>query len=414
MTEERPFGGVKVCVVGLGYIGLPTAAVLAARGHSVHGVDLNPVTVDTINAGRAHIVEPDLDMLVQAGVQTGRLRAHTEPDAADVFILCVPTPLTGDRRPDLRHVEAAAAAVAPHLRPGNLVVLESTVPPGTTEAVAARLRGLSNLGPSELKVAHAPERVLPGRILREVVENDRVVGGVDDASSGACSAFYGTFVAGRVHVTDARTAEATKLVENAYRDVNIAFANELSLVADRLGLDVWRLIALANRHPRVDILHPGPGVGGHCIAVDPYFLIDAAPDLTPLMTQARRVNGAKPHRVVERVLGVAERFKRPRIACLGLAYKPDVDDLRESPALEIVRRLQEEAAGPLDGDVRVCEPNLTRLDGFDLVPLDAALDGADIVVVLVAHRQFRALEPRRLAEKSVIDACGALVRGLEA
>ena len=399
----------RLCVVGLGYIGLPTAAVLAARGYPVHGVDLNPATVETINAGRAHIVEPDLDMLVQAGVQTGRLRAHAEPAEADTFMLCVPTPLTTDKRPELRHVHAAAAAIVPWLRPGSLVVLESTVPPGTTDAVAASLRAASGLGPGQLHVAHAPERVLPGRILLEVIENDRVVGGVDDASTEACRAFYAGFVSGRIHTTGARTAEATKLAENAFRDVNIAFANELSLVADRLGLDVWELIGLANRHPRVNILRPGPGVGGHCIAVDPFFLIDAAPDLAPLMAEARRVNGGKPHRVVERVLAAAARFRRPRIACLGLAYKPDVDDLRESPALEVVHALAA-AATDLDAEVRVCDPYVTAVNGLDLQPLDACLDGADIVLVLVAHRQFRALEPRRLNEKVVIDTCGAFVR----
>ena len=397
----------RVCVVGLGYIGLPTAAVLASRGYSVHGVEVNPQAVETINAGKAHIVEPELDILVQAAVSTGRLRAHGEPAEADVFILCVPTPLdeAGDApAPELRYVREATASICPHLKRGDLVILESTSPPGTTEMVAELVREATGLGPPDVAFAHAPERVLPGRILREVVENDRIIGGVDEASTEAAAAFYGTFVSGKLLKTDSRTAETAKLVENGFRDVNIAFANELSLLCEKLNLDVWELIRLANHHPRVNILQPGPGVGGHCIAVDPWFLISAAPERTPLMRAARQVNDGKPGWVVQRVLTKAERFKQPRIACLGLAYKPDIDDLRESPAVEIVEALV--AAGV--GEVRVVEPNLARHERFELMPLEQALDGADIVVVLVGHSPFKRVSPALLAEKVVIDACGVM------
>ena len=267
----------KVCVVGLGYIGLPTAAVLAARGYTVHGVEVNAEAIRAVNSGRAHFSEPDLDMLIQAGVQTGRLKAHPKPADADVFIICVPTPLKESKHPELKYVEEAAKAICPHLKAGSLVVLESTSPPGTTEWIVGKIEEETGLRPPDLQVAHAPERVLPGRILREVVENDRIVGGVDERSTARCAEFYETFVTGRVHRTNARTAEVTKLVENAFRDVNIAFANELSLISDDLGLDVWEIIEMANRHPRVDILSPGAGVGGHCIPVDPWFLVSSAP-----------------------------------------------------------------------------------------------------------------------------------------
>lgn len=393
-----------VCVVGLGYIGLPTAAVLASRGYQVHGVEVNPSAAEVINSGKAHIVEPELDLLVRAAVETDRLKAYPEPAASDVFMLCVPTPLVADNAPNLSYVRSATESICPHLKQGDLVILESTSPPGTTEMVAEIVYEKTALKPGQVYFAHAPERVLPGRILREVVENDRIIGGVDDASTQACAEFYETFVSGQLHLTTARTAETTKLVENAFRDVNIAFANELSLLSDRLGLDVWELIRLANRHPRVNILSPGPGVGGHCIAVDPWFLVHVEPEVTPLMRQARLVNEAKPHWVVERVKQRAGRLKQARIACLGLAYKPDIDDLRESPALEIVQELQKLD----DVQLRVVEPNLGRHPDFDLLPLEEALDGADIVLVLVGHREFKRIPTRFLEEKIVIDTCGAL------
>lgn len=393
----------RVCVVGLGYTGLPTAAVLASRGYHVHGVEVNHEAVETINSGHAHIVEPDLDMLVRAAVGTGMLRAHPTPTEADVFILCVPTPCTADHEPDLYFVMEATRSIAPFVRAGNLVILESTSPPGTTERLASLLYETSGLATGELRVAHAPERVLPGRVLREVVENDRVIGGIDETSTEACAEFYRTFVSGGLFLTNARTAEAVKLTENAYRDVNIAFANELSVVADELDLDVWELIDLANRHPRVNILRPGPGVGGHCIAVDPWFLVSVANDACRLIRTARSINDDKPDWVVQRVLRRAERFRSPRIACLGLAYKPDVDDLRESPAVAIVERLR--AAGV--GELRVVEPHLRRHPDFELVDPEAALDGADIVVFLVAHARFLKIPRKMFEEKIVIDVCGA-------
>src|SRR5688572_23557598 len=404
MASPRPAPSpqnTRVCVVGLGYIGLPTAAVLASRGYSVHGVELDARAAEIINSGRAHIVEPDLDILVRAAVETRRLEVHATPAAADVFLLCVPTPIAPGHAPDLSYVESAARSLAPVLRPGNLVVLESTSPPGTTERLAELITQEARLAPGQLRFAHAPERVLPGQILREVVQNDRVVGGVDAASGQACAAFYRTFVSGEVFITSARMAETVKLVENAYRDVNIAFANELSLLADELKLDVWDLIELANRHPRVNILRPGPGVGGHCIAVAPWFLVHAAPDLTPLMRQARETNSAKPAWVIERIQRRAARLKRARIACLGLAYKPDIDDLRESPALEVVQHL----AATGEYDLRVVEPNLQQHAEFALVPLAQALEGADMVVFLVAHREFKNIPKPLLAEKIIFDTC---------
>lgn len=391
--------------MGLGYIGLPTGAVLASRGYDVHGVDVNPKAVETINSGRAHVIEPDLDILVRAAVQTGKLKAALKPIEADIFMLCVPTPFKGDEHePDLTYVRKATETICPLLKEGNLVILESTSPPGTTEMVAEIVREQTEMVSPRVHFAHAPERVLPGKILREVVENDRIIGGIDDASTEAAAEFYQTFVTGEIHLTDCRTAETAKLVENAFRDVNIAFANELSLLSDVLDLDVWRLIELANKHPRVNILQPGPGVGGHCIAVDPWFLVNRAPQVTRLIRTAREVNESKPHWVVERVKQRADRFKNPRIACLGLAYKPDIDDLRESPAVEIVKALQAQ----IEGEVLAVEPNIAEHPDFKLCGLEDALKAADIVVVLVGHRQFKKIPKSLIAEKIVIDTCGAL------
>lgn len=394
----------KVCVIGLGYIGLPTAAVLAASGHAVHGVEVNQDVVESINDGKPHFAEPDLDMLVQAGVQTGRLTAHPEPTTADVFIICVPTPLATGNEPDVSYVEDATKAICPHLEAGNLIILESTSPPGTTEWIASYIEAEKGLRPPEIQVAHAPERVLPGQILREVVENDRIVGGVDDRSTERCAEFYESFTNGTVFRTHARTAEATKLVENAFRDVNVAFANELSILSDDLDLDVWDVIQMANRHPRVNILSPGAGVGGHCIPVDPWFLVAAAPDSTPLIRAARAVNSRKPKWVVEQVLEHAASLKEPSVACLGLTYKPDVDDLRESPAVEVANELLAKMAGP----VFVVEPNLESHPDFELADLAEAVERSDIVVVLMAHKEFRELPRSAFDGKAVVDTCGIL------
>ena len=394
----------KICVLGLGYIGLPTSAVLASRGYEVHGVEVNPKSAEIINSGRAHIVEPELDILVRAAVHSGKLKAFPAPAPADIFMICVPTPITEEKTADLSYVESASRSLAAHVKPGDLIILESTSPPGTTEFVRDVVLANSTLSETELYFAHAPERVLPGKIMREVVENDRIVGGLSPQATEVCAQFYATFVSGQIHQTTARTAETAKLVENAFRDVNIAFANELSQLAEKLEVDVWELIRLANRHPRVNILSPGAGVGGHCIAVDPWFLIEKAPEQTTLIRRARDINDARPKHWVQKIEQRASRFKAPKIACLGLAYKPDIDDLRESPAVEIVKELQQNSSLEL----LIVEPNLEDSTEFALVELSAAIADADIVVFLVAHQEFKKLKPATIAEKIIIDACGAL------
>ncbi len=394
-----------ICVIGLGYIGLPTASLLGTKGYRVHGVDAVARVVDTINEGRIHIVEPDLDILVKSAVQAGNLTASLEPVAADVFIIAVPTPFKDGHQPDLSYVEAATRLIAPVLRPGNLVILESTSPVGTTDGVVARiLRDAGHDLEKDIAVAHCPERVLPGRILVELVENDRIVGGINEAATEQAVAFYRSFVRGEVLATDSRTAEMAKLTENSFRDVNIAFANELSLICDREGISVWRLIELANRHPRVNILRPGPGVGGHCIAVDPWFIVARAPETARLIRTAREVNDSKPEWVINKVKASADKFKHPVIGCLGLAFKADVDDLRESPALAIVRRLIAEQIG----EILVAEPNLTHHPMFDLLHHDQVVARADIVLVLVDHKPFRKLRAADLKEKILIDTRGII------
>jgi len=406
--ETSPF---DVCVLGLGYVGLPTAAVLATVGQRVAGVDLRRDILDTINAGRIHIVEPELDALLRAAVAAGTLRAVPAPVPARTYLICVPTPITADHRPDLSFVEAAARAIAPVVQPGALVVLESTVPPGTLRDLVApivcgNLQGGGLVPGRDIFLAHAPERVLPGAVLREVVENERLVGGLTDACTARCAEFYEAFARGQVHRCSAEVAELTKLAENAFRDTNVAFANELANVCAHLGLDVWEVIRLANRHPRVQILRPGPGVGGHCIAVDPWFIAASAPQHTALIQAARRVNDERPARVIAQVRALAARLRKPKVACLGLAYKPDIDDLRESPALHIARTL---ASDP-DLELLLVEPHLhtSPIAGAPLVPLAEALAAADIVVVLVAHRQFRHLRPDHLLRLMVVDTVGLL------
>jgi UDP-N-acetyl-D-mannosaminuronic acid dehydrogenase len=407
-----------ISIIGLGYIGLPTAAVFASRKIKVIGVDVNQKTVDTINRGQIHIVEPDLDMVVRAAVTEGYLRATTQPEPADVFLVAVPTPFKGDHEPDLAYIEAASKSIAPVLKRGDLVILESTSPVGATEKMVVWLAESrpdltfpqSHGEDSDIRVAHCPERVLPGQVLCELVQNDRVIGGMTPKCSAAAAALYKIFVKGECVITDARTAEMCKLTENSFRDVNIAFANELSIICDKLGINVWELIKLANRHPRVNILQPGPGVGGHCIAVDPWFIVSAAPEEARLIRTAREVNDSKSEWVIDKVkLAVADYLqanptktaKDVIIACFGLAFKPDIDDLRESPALEIVKKLAAEHAGP----IFVIEPNISVLPhglrSAQLVTLNEA--SAAIHVMLVGHRQFRNAEaPRGL----LVDACG--------
>lgn len=406
-----------ISVVGLGYIGLPTAAAFAVRRKRVIGVDVNQHAVDTINKGAIHIVEPELDMLVHAAVTQGYLRATTVTEPADAFLIAVPTPFADGFRPDLSYIEAASRAVAPVLKKGDLVVLESTSPVGATEQMAA---WMAELRPdlsfpqqsgenSDIRIAHCPERVLPGHVIRELVENDRVIGGMTPRCSELARELYQSFVRGECILTDARTAEMCKLTENSFRDVNIAFANELSIICDKLDINVWELIRLANRHPRVSILQPGPGVGGHCIAVDPWFIVDSAPEQARLIRTARAVNDDKPGYVIDRVERAARRFKDPVIACLGLAFKANIDDLRESPALHIASELAERFAG----QVVVVEPNVRTLPEAlegkaQLCELTEALLKADIIVILVDHAQFRRVDHVRFQAKVVIDTRGVL------
>lgn len=400
----------RICVVGLGYIGLPAASLLATKGYSVHGVDISEKVVNTIGRGDIHIVEPDLDVLVKSAVNSGNLTANFEPAEADIFIIAVPTPFfmsnqASDPKPNLNHILEATKAIAPYVRKGNLVILESTSPVGTTdEVVATALRDYGLDVGGEVYVAHCPERVLPGRILVELVENDRVVGGINDISTEKAVEFYQEFVRGTVYGTTAKTAEMVKLVENSFRDVNIAFANELSMICSDEGINVWDVITLANKHPRVNILQPGPGVGGHCIAVDPWFIVHRNPDLAKIIRAAREVNDSKPQWVIERVRTCAAKFKNPVIACLGITYKADVDDLRESPALDIVRQLEREKIGTLI----VCDPQVQRFDNMETVHLDDALRQADIILLLVDHKRFRQISAVAVKEKIVIDTRGVI------
>lgn len=394
-----------ICVIGLGYIGLPTAATFAAHGVKVTGVDVNPYAVDMINQGKVHIVEPDLDALVRDVVAQQKLSAQLTPTAADAYIVAVPTPFKEDHEPDLKYIEIAAKALAPFLTKGNLVILESTSPVGATEQMAA---WLSEARPdltfpqqadeqADILVAHCPERVLPGKVLQELISNDRIVGGMTTRCSTAACALYKVFVKGECITTNERTAEMCKLTENSFRDVNIAFANELSIICDKLDINVWELVSLANRHPRVKILQPGPGVGGHCIAVDPWFIVAKTPEQARLIRTAREVNDAKPEWVIGQVkIKIADflkdnpdkTIKDVKIACYGLAFKPDIDDLRESPALEITKKLAEQGL-----KILAIEPNITELpeklpSNVILIPLEDR-NQADIHLILVDHKEFK-------------------------
>lgn len=398
-----------VCVVGLGYIGLPTAALLASNGFQVVGVDLNAHAVETINQGRIHIVEPDLDAYVRSAVAAGKLKAYGQPQAADIYMICVPTPFhagEGIPQPNIDCVLAATRSIAGLVKPGDSVILESTSPVGTTRRVAEVLQE-ADVDIATVHVAYCPERVLPGKIMTELVENDRVVGGLTEEATKVVSAFYKKFVRGAVLETDAVTAEMCKLTENSYRDVNIAFANELSLLCAKSGINVWRLIQLANRHPRVNILQPGTGVGGHCIAVDPWFIVASDPHNARIIRTAREVNNYKTEWVIEQIkIAVADASARtgrkPKVACLGLAFKPDIDDLRESPAVHVCVALQSQGY-----DVIAVEPNIVSHDKFVLASLREALETADVVAVLVKHRQFIQLASiGELSGARILDFCG--------
>jgi len=404
----------RISVIGLGYIGLPTAAMFASRRIEVIGIDVNASVVDGVNKGEIHIVEPDLDIVVRAVVTQGLLRASLNPEPADAFLVAVPTPFKGDNHePDLKYIEAAAKAIAPVLEKGNLVVLESTSPVGTTEKMAEWLAAFCpNLTfpqthgeDSDIRIAHCPERVLPGRVMYELIQNDRVIGGMTPRCSEMAVTLYKSFLVGECIVTDTRSAEMAKLSENSFRDVNIAFANELSIICDRLGIDAWEVIRLANRHPRVSILSPGPGVGGHCIAVDPWFIVACAPEEARMIRTARDVNDGKPDWVMNKVHDAVASFlaQYPKlaavdvtVACYGLAFKPNIDDLRESPALRIVQQLSKQHSGP----ILAIEPNIeilpASLEGVELVSLPEAHQRADIHLYLVEHKQFRtAAQPIR-------------------
>lgn len=394
----------KICVIGLGYIGLPTAALLANRGYDIHGVDLDQRTVDIINRGEIHIVEPELDTFVKSAVNSGRLKADTKPAEANVFIIAVPTPFHDGFIPNIDYVCAATLSIVPYIRPGNIVILESTSPVGTTDNVA-ELLSEQGIDISGIHIAHCPERVLPGKIMKELVENDRIVGGTTEAATKITADFYRDFVQGDVLETDARTAEMAKLTENSYRDTNIAFANELSILCDKFAINVWELIRLANRHPRVNILQPGAGVGGHCIAVDPWFIVHKGGKDAKLIRTAREVNNYKTEWTIEKIKNAALAFenetgKKAKVACMGLAFKPDIDDLRESPALSITKRLVNEGL-----DVLAVEPNIKSYDGLNLVDYRDAVIEADIVIFLVAHKEFKGLN---VANK--LDFCGVVDR----
>ena len=411
-----------ISVIGLGYIGLPTAAVFASKGKKVVGVDINARAVEIINRGEIHIIEPDLDEVVRAAVNTGCLRATTTPEPADAFVIAVPTPFIGDHQPDLSFVRAAAESIAPVLKKGDLVILESTSPPGSTEQLAAWLAAMRpdlrfplQPGDSDVAVAYCPERVLPGQVMVELIKNDRVIGGLTPACSARASALYRIFLHGECVETNARTAEMCKLTENSFRDVNIAFANELSLICAAQGINVWELIALANRHPRVNILQPGPGVGGHCIAVDPWFIVAQNPEQARLIRTAREVNDSKPGWVLEQVKSAladclthsGKRASDITIACFGLAFKANIDDLRESPAMEVAHLI----ASWHSGKTWVVEPHVQQIPArlaneAQLVPLQQALQQADLLVMLVDHQAFRAIDAGSVTQPWIVDTKG--------
>ena len=408
----------KICVIGLGYIGLPTAAVFARSGIEVIGVDVNPNVVDMINTGKAHIVEADLDELLHSVIENGSLKASLQAEEADAYLIAVPTPFKGDHEPDLTYVEEAVRSIAPHVKEGSLLVLESTVPPGATQKMVEWLEDirpdLKEKGGAGVAyyAAHCPERVLPGQVLIELVVNDRIIGGTTQKCSEYAQSLYQLFVEGNCVITSARTAELAKLTENSFRDVNIAFANELSVICDKLDIDVWELISLANRHPRVNILQPGPGVGGHCIAVDPWFIVDAVPNETKIIRAAREINDNKPNWVIEKVVDAAAATgkERPIIACLGLAFKADIDDLRESPAMMITECIAHKSIGEVitvEPNIKMQTQNLSKL-GVPLVMIDTAMKEADIIVILVNHKEFILKRKELQKSNNVIDTSGLL------
>lgn len=416
----------KICVIGLGYIGLPTASIFASRGIDVLGVDVSEHVVNTINAGDIHIVEPSLHEVVSSTVKSGHLKASLTPSNADAFLIAVPTPFNEERDPDVSYIESAVKAIASHVKKGDLIVLESTSPVGTTELIAQWLSDLrpdlsvplSSDDAADIFIAHCPERVLPGRVMIELVENDRVIGGMTKGCADKAVELYKNFVKGECITTTCATAEMAKLAENSFRDVNIAYANELSMICDELGINVWELISITNLHPRVNILQPGPGVGGHCIAVDPWFIISKSPERAKVIKAARLVNDSKPVWVMDKIKSRIDEIKVTKsydasevsVCLLGLAFKPDIDDLRESPALDISVQFAQKHTG----SVSVVEPNIEALPNvFDSMEnvsfesdIDKAINDADLIVLLVDHKQFKAIPATRVAGKQVLDTRG--------
>lgn len=400
---------MKACFMGLGYIGLPTAIISSQHGINVCGVDINPKVVEKTNRGELHIVEPGLQNLLKKAVASKSLVASTTPVESDVYLIVVPTPFKAKHEPDISYVESATKTVIPFLKEGDLFIIESTSPVGTTEKMAELIFAERPDLKGHIHIAYCPERVLPGNVIFELVNNDRVIGGIDDASADAAAEFYGKFVSGQLHKTNCRTAEMCKLVENSSRDVQIAFANELSMICEKAGINVWELISLANKHPRVNILQPGCGVGGHCIAVDPYFISSAFPNDAKIISQARSINNYKSDWCVEKAKNAILSFelkndKKPQVALMGLAFKPNIDDLRESPAMKIAKHLVSEMP---DVKFNIVEPNISSHPDFDIVDFQTAFEQSDIVVYLTAHKQFFML-PQEANDKLILDFCGVI------
>lgn len=400
---------MKACFMGLGYIGLPTAIISSQHGINVCGVDINPKVVEKTNRGELHIVEPGLQDLLKKAVASKSLVASTTPVESDVYLIVVPTPFKAKHEPDISYVESATKTVIPFLKEGDLFIIESTSPVGTTEKMAELIFAERPELKGRIHIAYCPERVLPGNVIFELVNNDRVIGGIDDASADAAAEFYGKFVTGQLHKTNCRTAEMCKLVENSSRDVQIAFANELSMICEKAGINVWELISLANKHPRVNILQPGCGVGGHCIAVDPYFISSAFPNEAKIIAQARSINNYKSEWCVEKAKNAILSFelengKKPQVALMGLAFKPNIDDLRESPAMKIAKHLVTEMP---DVKFNIVEPNISSHPDFDIVDFQTAFEQSDIVVYLTAHKQFFML-PQEANDKLILDFCGVI------
>ncbi len=399
---------IDVVMMGMGYIGLPTAALIARNGDSVHGVDVNQRVIESINAGKTHIVEPELETIVAEAVESGRLKASSTPVVANTYLIVVPTPFKGKNEPDISFVEAATRAILPLLKEGDLYIIESTSPIGTTDKMKDLIYSERPELQDKLYLAYCPERVLPGNVMYELVHNDRVIGGIDERSTAKAVEFYKKYVTGALHQTNAKTAEMCKLVENSSRDVQIAFANELSLICDKAGVDVWELISLANKHPRVNILNPGCGVGGHCIAVDPYFIVSDYPLESKLIGAAREINNYKSFWCAEKIQTARLQFelsegRKPRIALMGLSFKPDIDDLRESPAKYIAQKVMQNTNNE---EYFIVEPNIDNHHIFKLTPYQEALKNADIIAYLVAHSEFKKQLPAR--DKIVLDFCGVL------